>query len=109
MFKISFELYQFLMIIGFPTIFIACMRAIWVAVKKIDIENKALQKGVQALLRSKLYSLYNKYSEQRFAPLYAKENFKNMYEQYHNLGVNGVMDSLYDKFMDLPESEEKRC
>lgn len=109
MFKISLELYQFLMIVGFPAIFIACLRAIWVAIKKVDLENKALQKGVQALLRSKLYSQYNMYSERGYAPIFAKENFKNMYEQYHSLGANGVMDSLYDKFMDLPESEEKRC
>nr|DAT75278.1 MAG TPA: hypothetical protein [Caudoviricetes sp.]DAY08924.1 MAG TPA: hypothetical protein [Caudoviricetes sp.] len=108
MFKISFELYQFLMIIGFPTVFITCMRAIWVAVKKIDIENKAVQRGVQALLRSKLYSMYNRYSEQGFAPLYAKENFKNMYEQYHNLGENGVMDNVFARFMELPDGEKEK-
>ena len=36
-----------------------------------------------------------------------EDNFENMYKQYHNLGVNGVMDDLYDKFMNLPL--EKRC
>ena len=34
---------------------------------------------------------------------------KSLYKQYHTLGANGVMDGIYNKFMDLPlekESEE---
>lgn len=108
MFKIPFEVYQFLMLIGFPGAFVAFARVLLSRIKKIDIENRALQKGVQALLRKELYDLYNKYNEQGYAPLYVKENFRNMYEQYHALGINGVMDSLYEKFIDLPETEKER-
>ena len=103
MFKISLELYQFLMVIGFPAMFAGFAKVLLDKIKKIDIENKAVQKGVQALLRKELYDIYNDYAERGYAPIYAKENFKNMYEQYHNLGLNGVMDSLYERFMDLPE------
>jgi len=103
MFKISFELYQFLMVIGFPAMFVGFAKVLLDKIKKIDTESKAVQKGVQALLRKELYDIYNDYVERGYAPIYAKENFKNMYEQYHNLGLNGVMDSLYERFMDLPE------
>ena len=36
------------------------------------------------------------------APIYARENFENMYQRYHNLGANGVMDDYYKKFMEIP-------
>lgn len=108
MFKISLELYQFLMIIGFPALFMSFARILLKRVKKLDDENKAVQRGVQALLRCKLYSMYNRYNEQGFAPLYAKESFKNMYEQYHNLGKNGVMDNVFTRFMELPDGEKEK-
>ena len=40
--------------------------------------------------------------EQAYAPIYVKENFENMWKQYHNLGVNGVMDGIHEAFMALP-------
>ena len=30
-----------------------------------------------------------------------------MYIKYHKLGSNGVMDSIHDKMMALPEEEKK--
>lgn len=71
----------------------------------------AIQRGVQALLRDRLYEMYYRYKEKGYAPIYAKENFQNMYKQYHGLGQNGVMDEYLEKFMDMPdkkESEEKK-
>ena len=69
-------------------------------------KTEAVCLGVQALLRDRLISSYNQYSEKGYAPIYAKENFENMWRQYHNLGVNGVMDGLHEKFMDLPERKD---
>lgn len=106
MFKISLEVYQFLMVIGFPTAFISFAKVLMGKIKLIDKENKSLKSGVQALLRDRLYDIYSKYIDRGYAPLYAKENFKNMYQWYHNLGENGVMDSIYIKFMALPEMPE---
>lgn len=62
----------------------------------------AVEKGVQALLRDRLLYLYDKYMEKEYAPSYIKDNFDNMYQRYHVLGQNGVMDDAYDKFMKLP-------
>ena len=62
--------------------------------------------GVQALLRDRLYQSYNYHHEQGYAPIPAKENFENMWTQYHNLGANGVMDGVHNDFMKLPTEKE---
>ena len=69
-------------------------------------KTESVQLGVQALLRDRLYYNYMKYAEKGYAPLYARENFENMYKQYHILGANGVMDDIYRKFMALPLEKE---
>lgn len=73
--------------------------------KAIEKKNEAVCLGVQALLRNELLTAYNKYTEKGYAPIFAKENFENMWTQYHNLGVNGVMDEVREKFMKLPDKE----
>ena len=70
-------------------------------------QQKALEKGVQALLRDRMLHSYNKYTELGYAPVYAKENFENMYNQYHELGGNGVMTKLHVEFMELPTNKEE--
>lgn len=71
-------------------------------IKANERENDSVKKGVQALLRDRLYDKYEKYSDLGYAPIRAKENFENMWTQYHNLGKNGVMDDIHIKFMALP-------
>ena len=68
---------------------------------------ESVQLGVQALLRDRLYSTYMIYAEKGYAPLYVRENFENMYNQYHVLGSNGVMDDIHKKFMTLPLENKK--
>ena len=63
---------------------------------------KAVKAGMQAMLRAQMISDYNKWNERNFAPIYARENFENCWEQYHNLGANGVMDDIHKKFLALP-------
>lgn len=64
---------------------------------------KGMRLGVQALLRAQLIDDWNRYSEKGFAPIYARENFENVYQQYHALGANGVMDDIRAKFLALPD------
>ena len=71
-------------------------------IKAIESKNEAVCLGVQALLRDRLIHEYNRYMDKGYAPIYAKENFENMWKQYHNLGVNGVMDEIHETFMKLP-------
>ena len=103
-------LYQVLSLTFGSGLLITILTAVWKRIKKKKKKTESVQLGVQALLRDRLYSTYLKYAEKGYAPIYAKENFENMYKQYHILGVNGVMADIYHKFMALPlekqESEE---
>ena len=75
------------------------------AIQKQQEEEKkqeSMRRGLQALLRSKLYDLYDKCIEQGFTTEREFSNFENMYEQYHNLGKNGVMDRYWEDMQKLP-------
>lgn len=63
---------------------------------------EALEKGVQALLRNRLIYIHDKYCPMGDIPLYIKDDFDNLYQQYHNLGQNGVMDAFHEEVMNLP-------
>ena len=81
-------------------------RSILNRMQKQDARQKGLEYGVQALLRDRMLHFYNKYIDAGFAPIYAKENYENMYRQYHELGGNGVMTHLHEEFMALPTDEK---
>lgn len=80
-----------------------------IKVKHMRERTEALQLGVQALLRDRLIHDYNKYMDQGYAPIYAKDNFENMWRQYHNLGQNGVMDEIHETFKNLPTERRLNC
>lgn len=100
------NLYQILSLAFGSGLLVTILTAVWRKIKANEKRTEALKLGVQALLRDRLYKYYNKYSELGFAPIYARENFENIYKQYHNLGNNGVMDDVYRKFMALPTERE---
>lgn len=88
--------YQWLCVLGVPAILAA-------VVKYLLTQIKGVRMGVKALLRAQMINDYNKWSERGYAPIYAKQNFENLWEQYHAIkGPNGVMDDLHEKFMKLP-------
>ena len=100
------SVYQWLCLLGIPGIFTALLG--WVAkkLKANDKETKAVERGVQALLRAQMVADYNRYEEKGWAPIYARENFENCWTQYHALGANGVMDDLHSKFLALPTAQK---
>ncbi len=53
-----------------------------------------------------MISEYNKALDKGYAAIYAKENFENVWKNYHTLGVNGVMDDIHEKYMSLPDRKE---
>lgn len=63
---------------------------------------KVLELANQAILRDRLYSEYNRLIDQGYATYDEKENFENMYKNYHSLGSNGVMDHIRDEVTELP-------
>ena len=98
--------YQILSLVFGSGFLITIIEIFFNKIKNNEKRTEALKLGVQARVRDRLYAYYNKYSEIKYAPIYAKENFENIYKQYHNLGNNGVMDDIYRKFMELPTEDE---
>ena len=72
------------------------------AKKDRDAEIKNMREGLQAILLLQLEALYEKHKKIGFAPLHVKQKFESVYQRYHNLGANGVIDDIHDEFMDLP-------
>ena len=101
------ELYQILSLTLGSALLITILTGVWKRIKQNESKTESVQLGVQALLRDRLYSTYLKYAEKGYAPIYARENFENMYKQYHILGANGVMDDIYHKFMALPLEKQE--
>ena len=100
-----------LQFIGVPAVFSAAIIAIAAnfgkRIKENDKETQAVKSGVQALLRAQMISEYNKAKDKGYAPIYAKENFQNMWDNYHNLGANGVMDAIKDEYLAMPNRKEE--
>ena len=65
-------------------------------------KNKALESGVEALLRNGIVQTYNKWEERGYCPIYARENAIRMYEPYHTLGGNDVETDLLEELKKLP-------
>lgn len=100
------EWYQWVSFLGIPSMFSVLMWFYGI-IKRQNKQYVALKLGVQAMLRSQMINDYNYWSEKGYAPIYAKENFENCWKQYHALGVNGVMDSIHTKFLNLPTQPDK--
>lgn len=96
------NLYQWLCVLGVPTIIGLLIGMVNRKLRAVIDNNSAERRGLQALLRSELYQLYDKCTERGCAHHYERENFENLYRQYHGLGANGVMDDVRRKFMELP-------
>ena len=96
---------------GIPAVFSAAIIAIAAnfgkRIKENDTETQAVKSGVQALLRAQMISEYNKAKDKGYAPIYAKDNFQNMWDNYHNLGANGVMDAIKDEYLAMPNRKEE--
>ena len=76
-------------------------------IKENDKETTAVKLGVQAMLRAQMISEYNKAKDKGYAPIYAKDNFHNRWDNYHNLGANGVMDAIKDEYLAMPNRKEE--
>lgn len=83
-------------------ILIEIFRRLFNKISESENKTKAIQAGVQALLRDRLIAEYNSALRKGYAHIYDKENFENMWKQYHNLGANGVMDEIRVKYQELP-------
>lgn len=69
---------------------------------KVILGYKATRAGLQALLRDRLIQSYNYHTSKGCCAIHDRDNVLNMYEQYHHLGANGVVDGLMDELLKLP-------
>lgn len=128
------EWYQILSILGVPSI--CATIVIWIiahvrekisknkaveAAKLAEIQNKqrklmemitnrlgSLEAAMQSMLRRKLRELYLSSTKAKYASLEDRDDFENMYQIYHMLGANGVMDNVREQFLELPVDKPER-
>jgi len=73
--------------------------------RKIDCklqEQEALKMGMQALLRDRIIQAFNYHIEKGYCHIHDKDNINNLYNQYHVLGGNGIVDDMFRKICELP-------
>jgi len=99
------DLYQILCLLGIPALSVTFVGFIIGQFRSL----RALKKGLQALLRGQMINDYNKWSERGYAPLYARQNFENLWVEYEALGEDGVIEDLRNKFLALSTDPPKEA
>lgn len=84
-----------------PTILGAGIGFITTQLKKSNRKEKAIEEGVQALLRNELVRRYREYEVKGELSILDKENIEAMYKQYENLGGNGTVKQLMTELLKL--------
>ena len=70
-------------------------------IKRLYKKQKAIENGVQALLRNELIRRYREYEVKGEITILDKENIEHMFKEYKNLGGNGTVASMYEDLMKL--------
>ena len=70
--------------------------------KKNREKEKAIEEGVQALLRNELVREYREYKAKGELSILDKDNIEAMFKQYKNLGGNGTVKHLVEEILELP-------
>lgn len=69
---------------------------------EIMTERRANTRGMQALLRAQLLQEYHFFRRRGMVTYCEAQGYQNMYEAYHDLGKNGVMDRIFKAFQKIP-------
>lgn len=70
-------------------------------VKKDKKKDKAIETGVQALLRNEIIRRYREFESKGEISILDKENLEEMFVQYKNLGGNGTVKKMMDDLLNL--------
>ncbi len=76
--------------------------------KALREDIKLLKSGQQAIIKNELKKQYYENIEAGWASVDTKEDLERLYQIYHSLGANGVMDGMRKTFMDLPTKPPKK-
>jgi hypothetical protein len=85
-----------------PTILGGLLGFLSTKIKKDKKKEKAIEEGVQALLRNELIRRYREYETKGELSILDKENIEEMFIQYENLGGNGTVKQLMTELLQLP-------
>jgi hypothetical protein len=69
--------------------------------KEQDVRQRAVELGIQALLRDNIVVAYYRYTERGCITLHGLESVEKMYKEYHNLGGNGTITKLVEDMKKL--------
>ena len=78
------------------------VKMMWNRQKQEDCRQKAIELGIQALLRNRVVQAYYHYTERGWITLHGLEAAEKMYTEYHNLGGNGTVTKLMEDLRELP-------
>ena len=62
---------------------------------------------MMALLRDRFYQEYKRHTRNGFYPIRDREVMRDIYEQYHALGGNGVITHLKEELDELLKQEQE--
>ncbi len=96
-------LYNWLTLLGVP----GMLAALVAFIRLQHQQNVAVRAGLRAILRDRLLQEYHECAHRGFAEPDERQNFENMYVQYHALGGNGVMNDVRNKMFALPIEKEE--
>ena len=80
-------------------------------VKKLAKKERAVEKGVLALLRDRITQAYKYHESKGYVAIHDRENIMGMFKEYKDLGGNGTVEGLVSLMMSMPtipDSELKR-
>lgn len=100
---IILTLYNWLTLLGIP----GMIASLFTFIRLQHRQNNAVRAGLRAILRDRLLQTFRRCSHRGYAAPDERQNFENMYVQYHSLGGNGVMDDVRCKFFALPMEKER--
>lgn len=96
------EIIQMILNYIVPTVLGAILGFITTKLKKNKKKDKAIEEGVQALLRNELIRRYREYKIKGEMTILDRENIEAMFKQYKNLGGNGTVKELMDELLEVP-------
>lgn len=69
---------------------------------QITRDLELIKAGLQSVIKNELKIRYEYWIHEKYAPTDARDDLERMYQTYHRLGANGVMDALRERFLALP-------
>lgn len=83
-------------------IVIAFLAYVMKKIRSLHARERAIENGVQALLRNELIRRYREYEIKGEISILDKENIEHLFKEYKNLGGNGTVAKMYEEMLELP-------